>query len=140
MSRMYIDESGIHEGAEVCLLAGYFGGRGQWRKFEKSWQRVLRDFGLDAFHAKEIVKRRDSYELQWSLASVIAQNKIYPVGYGVVVRDFFKFSLIERRFLTGATLTAAGKIKESGNPNRPISLPFNRWSSAFSVMRRRRRF
>jgi hypothetical protein len=120
----YIDESGIHDGAEVCLLAGYFGGRGQWRKFEKSWQRVLRDFGLDAFHAKVVVKRRDSQELQWALAGVIAQNKIYPVAYGVVVRDFFKFSFRERRFLTGATLTPEGRIRESGNPDRPYFAPF----------------
>jgi hypothetical protein len=32
----YLDESGIHDGAEVCLIAGYFGGRVQWRKFSKA--------------------------------------------------------------------------------------------------------
>jgi Protein of unknown function (DUF3800) len=120
----YIDESGIHDGAEVCLLAGYFGGRGQWRKFDKAWQRVLRDFDLESFHAKDVVKRRDSADLLWGLANVVAQNKICPVAFGVVVQDFFKFTLTERRFLTGATLTPSGKIKESGSPNRPYFVPF----------------
>jgi hypothetical protein len=120
----YLDESGIHDGAEVCLIAGYFGGRGQWRKFEKLWQRVLQSFGMNAFHAKVVVKRRDSVELQLALAQVIAQSKIYPVANGVLVRDFFKLSLSERRFMTGATLTPEGRIKESGNPNRPYFAPF----------------
>jgi hypothetical protein len=121
----YFDESGIHDGAEVCLVAGYFGGRGQWRKFEKLWQSVLGDFGLSHFHAKEVVKRRDSYPLQMALAEVIAKcHKISPVAFGIIVPEFFKLPLIERRFMTGATLTAAGKIKESGNPNRPYFAPF----------------
>jgi hypothetical protein len=33
-------------------------------------------------------------------------------------------SLNERRFLTGATLTPAGRLKESGSPNRPYFTPF----------------
>jgi len=120
----YFDESGIHDGAEVCLIGGYFGGKGQWRKFEKLWERVLRDFGLRAFHGKEMVKRRDSSSLQWALAQVIAQSKIYPIVSAVPVREFFKLSLMERRFMTGATLTPEGRLKESGNPNRPYFAPF----------------
>jgi hypothetical protein len=122
----YLDESGIHDGAEVCLVAGYFGGRGQWRKFDKLWKRVLKDFDvpLDEFHAKVAVKRRDSRNLLLALAQAIAQSKIHPVGHGVLVRDFFKLSPIERRFMTGATLTPEGRIKETGSPNRPYFAPF----------------
>jgi hypothetical protein len=122
----YLDESGIHEGAEVCLIAGYFGGRGQWCKFEKLWKQVLREFDvpLSEFHAKALAKRRDSCNLQLALARTIARCKIYPVAYGVLVRDFFKLSLSERRFMTGATLTPEGRIKETGSPNRPYFAPF----------------
>src|SRR5258705_13747513 len=100
----YLDESGIHEGAEVCLIAGYFGGRGQWRKFGKAWEQLLNNFKvpLNEFHAQNLVKRTnffygwsstESKELQVALAQTIAQFKIYPVAQGVLVKDFFKLSL-----------------------------------------------
>jgi hypothetical protein len=34
----YLDESGIHEGAEVCVIAGYFGGKGQWREIRQGME------------------------------------------------------------------------------------------------------
>ena len=54
----YLDESGIHAGATVCVIAGYFGGPGQMRKLERSWSRALREFSFEMadFHAKEPLK------------------------------------------------------------------------------------
>ena len=131
----FLDESGIHEGAKVCVIGGYFAGRGQWRKFEKLWQRTLAKFGvpLAEFHAKELAKATGFFHgwspdaclrLQSSLAMAIARYKLYPVGQGVLVEEFMKMSLNERRFMTGATLRAEGKLKTSGNPNRPYFAPF----------------
>jgi hypothetical protein len=131
----YLDESGIHDGAEVCLIAGYFGGRGQWRKFGKAWEQVLGDFDvpLNEFHAQNLVKRTNffhgwnttqSYELQLALAQTIARFRIHPVAHGVLVKDFFKLSLAERRFLTGATLTAEGQLEETGKPKQPYFAVF----------------
>jgi hypothetical protein len=122
----YLDESGIHEDAQVCVIAGYFGGIGQWRKFEKLWNKVLRKFGVprDEFHTKDVVKRRDSAQLQLALASAIARYKIYPVAQGIFVQDFYKFSPNERRFLTGAILTPEGRLQDTGSPNRPYFAPF----------------
>jgi hypothetical protein len=40
----YPDETGIHDGAPMCFVAGFFGGRGQWRKLADSWRRVLNRF------------------------------------------------------------------------------------------------
>ena len=28
----YLDESGIHDGADICVVAGYFGGPSQFKK------------------------------------------------------------------------------------------------------------
>jgi hypothetical protein len=131
----YLDESGIHAGAEICLIAGYFGGLGQWRKLNKLWEEVLRDRNvpLSEFHAQNLVKRTnffhhwsapESYDLQRALAEAIAQFKVYPLAQGILVRDFFKLSHIERRFMTGATLTPEGRIKETGSPERPYFVPF----------------
>jgi hypothetical protein len=40
----YLDESGIHDGAAVCVIAGFYGGRGHWRRFESLWRYTLSQF------------------------------------------------------------------------------------------------
>jgi hypothetical protein len=131
----YLDESGIHDGAQACVIAGYFGGRGQWKRVERAWEETLKRFNVptEKFHATDMVKCRGffhgwsaekSLELQTGLANAVAAHKIYPVAQGVLVSDFHKFSLVERRFLTGATLRPDGRIKESGNASKPYFAPF----------------
>ena len=135
MLNCYLDESGIHEGAKVCVVGGYFAGRGQWRKFEGSWNQILEkhEVPLEEFHAKDLLKcagffykwsDAESQALQMNLAEAVAEYKIYPVAQGVLVEEFFKLSLSERKFMTGATLTPRGRLKDSGNPRRPYFAPF----------------
>lgn len=110
MIHAYLDESGIHAGAEVCVIAGYFGGPGQFKKFEHAWQRGLRAIGIEMeeFHAKNLTQRRDRQNAVEDLAYLIAQFRISPVSYGIIVKDFFSFDEGQRRFLTGATLEENG--------------------------------
>lgn len=121
----YLDESGIHAGAAVCVIAGYFGGRGQFRKFERAWKVLLRRLGIEMedFHAKDLVESKDERLLE-TLAQEIARFKISPISYGVIVDDFYSFSVNQRRFLTGATLNNRGHLIASGSPNKPYFLPF----------------
>jgi hypothetical protein len=90
-----LDESGIHEGAEVCVIAGYFGTKGQWRKVKKMWLKALSRFDvpLDEFHAKDLVKcvgffhkwsEAESLELQLALAEAVARYRVFPVAQGVL--------------------------------------------------------
>jgi hypothetical protein len=132
----YLDESGIHEGAPVCVVAGYFGDGGKWRKFEALWKRALDDFELplEMFNAKDLVNRGGIFE-HWSsdrhsgflrrVAAAIIECKLYPVSVGILVPGFFSFSNIQRRFLTGARLVK-GKLWGTGNPNKPYFMPFQR--------------
>lgn len=122
----YLDESGIHAGAFACVIAGYFGGRGQWRKFEKDWRAALTRAGLplDKFHATEITRMRSRRSLLNELVDVIGRYKITPVSRAVIVDDFNSFSETQRRFLTGARLLN-GRLVTSGCPNRPYFLPFS---------------
>src|SRR6185437_8468888 len=56
MVEAYMDESGIHDGAHVCVIAGYYGGKNQWRSFEQRWRKILKDTNTPAlkeFHAIE---------------------------------------------------------------------------------------
>jgi len=128
MIEAYLDESGIHDGAKVCVISGYFGGKGQMRKLERGWRAVLNEFGfpMTEFHAKDLVKSRKDYPMLVELARAIAaQPKVHPVSYGIIVDDFNSFSFDERQFMTGATLhPRTGKLLTSGCPTRPYFVPF----------------
>lgn len=134
----YLDESGIHQGANVCVIGGYFGGQGQWRKFEKLWNTTLKDFSVEEFHAKRFRARdhngnrvepyknwtdRDSAEFLSALVHAIGRYKIHPVCCGIIVADFHRYSLNQRRYLTGATIRG-GKFRSSGCPTKPYFMPF----------------
>ena len=138
MLNAYLDESGIHDGAQVCVVAGYFGKKGPWRKLEASWKATLeqKDFRvpLKEFHAKDLIKRRGFFQA-WSndryqeflraLGKTVAECHIHPVCYGLFVDDFFKFSLAERRFLTGGTWNATRqRFLSTGCPNKPYFVAF----------------
>jgi hypothetical protein len=131
----YLDETGIHDGAPMCFVTGFFGGRGQWKKVADSWRRVLDRFEvpLDQFHALNAVKRRKLFgkmdgrthaRFMLDLSQAIIDFKVCPVSYGVVVSDFYIFTEKERRFLTGMEITPDRKLTGTGNPNKPYFMPF----------------
>jgi Protein of unknown function (DUF3800) len=121
----YLDESGIHDGAPVCVIAGYFGGKGQWKKFELLWRKTLKaaKMQLADFHAKNLIKSRANEGLLRDLATAIGEYKVHPVSVAVIVDDFNSFSLGQRRFLTGGQWKN-GKFVTSGSPSKPYFLPF----------------
>jgi hypothetical protein len=133
----YLDESGIHDGAAVCVVAGYYAGRGQWRKFEADWRKLLQRFGvpMEKFHAKDLLKRAGFFHdsEQWTddkhkrflvaAGETVTRWKVQPISSSVVVGDFNSFSEIHRRFLTGATLKD-GRLVSTGSPNKPYFVPF----------------
>lgn len=137
----YLDESGIHDGAVYCVIAGYFGGPGQWKRFEKAWKQLLKDFKvpMEKFHARDFYpeprpgtwfcdkwQRRDDYKLfHDAIAATISQHKkIHPVSTGIRVPDFNSFSKYDRRFLTGASLNIKGELISLGSPKKPYFVPF----------------
>jgi uncharacterized protein DUF3800 len=122
----YLDESGVHDNAPVCVIAGYFGEKCDWKHFKRQWLSVFAGAGipLGEFHAKEWIKNRKYRTLLDNLARTISSNhKIYPVSIGVVVKDFNAYSLEDRKFLTGARVTD-GKLVTSGAPSKPYFMPF----------------
>ena len=59
----YFDESGIHDGAKVCVVAGYYGTEMAWKKFEGQWNKILLDYpelNGEAFHAKRFFARDEN--------------------------------------------------------------------------------
>jgi hypothetical protein len=125
MLEAYLDESGIHDGAAFCVVAGYFGHRNHWRHFEVAWKCALGEFGLSLadFHTKDLLKSKAKRPLLFKLAKIVGNYPIYPVSMGIVVGDFNSLTLEQRKWLTGATLRK-GEVRSSGSPNKPYYVPF----------------
>lgn len=132
----YLDESGIHEGSLACVVAGYFGGQGKWKKFERDWRQVLKTFRvpLDRFHAKKLFpKKRGWFDEEWEGDNVALLNaladtimghpKITPISVGIMVDAFNSLPIDARRYLTGATMRD-GKVIDQGCPGKWYFTPF----------------
>jgi hypothetical protein len=140
MIQGYLDESGIQEGAPVCVVGGFFGGPGQFKRFGKAWQDTLNKYKISEFHAKEFwaftanAERAGQYG-SWSdnrarsfireLTEVIYEfgRKIHPIATVLVVDSFNRLTYNQRRYLTGGALRK-GKFVTSGCPSKTYFLPF----------------
>jgi hypothetical protein len=139
MIQAYLDETGIHEGAGVCAIGGYFGGPGQWKKQSGEWDAILKRYKVDEFHAKQFWgfdnagKRVGPYKewldakadafLNELVSTIETRHKLHPISSVVVMESWNKLSHNQRRFLTGGKLVN-GKFKTSGCPSKPYFLPF----------------
>src|ERR1700722_375064 len=125
MIEAYIDESGIHGDASVCVVAGYFGRRNHWNHFESAWRKVLHrfDFALADFHAKDQIKQAKHRPLLMELARTISKYQIYPISMVLAVDDFKSFPHDLRCWLTGGSFRN-GKLVSSGAPSKPYFVPF----------------
>jgi hypothetical protein len=124
----YLDESGIHDGAAICVIAGYFGGRKQLENLAGAWKKVLNDFGfpMNEFHAKDLLgARRHRPMLEALSRTIAAKTKVHPISLAVVVNDFKSFSLSQRKWFTGASPDPkTGEFLTTGCPNKAYFVPF----------------
>lgn len=52
------DESGIHSGSKVCVVAGYMASPSKWKKFDVAWRAVLTEYRVPFFHGKVFYARK----------------------------------------------------------------------------------
>ncbi len=137
MIKVYLDESGIHEGAPVCTVAGYAAPWKAWKRiFIPKWDRALKDCGIQdvGFHAKDFFARADKKYQGWTeadttecfnlLVNVINQSDLRPVGGCIVSEVFWKLNPDERRYLTGGRFDEKrDKWLTSGAPKTPYHFP-----------------
>ncbi len=62
MLTAYIDDSGTHNGSHNAVMAGYWAGVNQWKRFEQVWNSVLRSESVPYFHAKDFWFRKEDGE------------------------------------------------------------------------------
>lgn len=141
MIEAYMDESGIHDGAHACVIAGYWGSKKKWTKFETRWKQILRDANeptLTEFHSTDFWNaqgQRKGVFAQWSeqkangfiddLANCIADSRVFPTAATLVVAEYERLNRDEKMFLTGGNLhTATQQWVTSGAPKRTYFVPF----------------
>ncbi len=121
----YGDDSGSQDGAPFTLILGYVASPHQWKLFRRDWNSALeilpppKDGKQREFHAKEFFQKatwqssespyhgwkpQKAAALLTRLLDTIHRYQLQPVGGACKNRDFFAYSEIERRFLTGAVL------------------------------------
>jgi hypothetical protein len=130
----YWDESGIQD-ADVCLMAGYFGGANQWRRLNRRWNEILGREGVREFHAKEFWRlnqnrRRTGPYKDWDderaeqflsdLVSASVDVKIHPVCCAVSLAEWKTLTLNQQRYFTGARFhKVTHKQRGTGAPTKP---------------------
>lgn len=141
MVEAYLDESGIHKKARVCVVAGFYANQVIWRKFEGQWNSIINDYPEiieTGFHAKRFFARADGKRVSpytnWPdekadkflnrLVQCVMRNPVSPIAFGVVVQDFLALSEIDRKWLTGAQFSLQGKPITSGCSTKSYYLPF----------------
>jgi hypothetical protein len=143
MAEAYFDESGIHERAKVCVVAGFYGEQRSWRDFENRWNAVTGDYPElegEGFHAKRFYARREGKRVgrykEWTdekagsflerlVICITSSKEIVPIAYAAIVDDFLALPLQSRQWLTGAKFDKkTGRVISGGCPNKPYYLPF----------------
>lgn len=136
-----MDESGIHDGAHACVVAGYWGSDKQWRKFEPRWREIIKDADeptIKEFHSNSFWNSngtRKGMFATWSdakakrfiddLLACIGDYRLYPAGFALDVSVWDKLNKNERMFLTGGRYDAKNErwVTPSA-PNQTYYLPF----------------
>jgi hypothetical protein len=135
----YFDDSGTHTSAIFCVAAGFVAETDEWERFEREWVKArgpVSDFHAKVFFQKDQNgKRRAPYDVLsdsdaflQNLLAVIRSHNIHPLCSTIYPLDFQKFTLSQRRYLTGGTFNyyngTSGKWVRSGKPSEPFLLPF----------------
>ncbi|HEX3986773.1 MAG TPA: DUF3800 domain-containing protein [Acidobacteriaceae bacterium] len=146
-----MDESGIHSGSRVCVVAGFVAPLHICTSLEREWRKLLKAFNLKYFHAKDFssvalqglpwlpisapAKTRSSEEFVRHATNIITaelwkdergKQRAFAVAAAVHVDDFRARILDERRWLTGGVLATgtSRKWRSMGAPTKPYFLAF----------------
>lgn len=94
----FFDESGIHRGSKVTVVAGLLGDVRAWAKLDASWRTILEKFELTYFHSVDCEKGNGQFlgkhpgpirsSIAMECASAIADANLVIFGSAFVVDDW----------------------------------------------------
>lgn len=135
--KSYMDESGIHGGSKVCVVAGFVASEKCCEGLEYAWRELLKRRHVSVFHSKDFAASRGEFK-DWiepdkedfvidalaTIARSMPESQGRIIGAAIKTAIFFALSLDERRWLTGGIVKPSGKWIQSGAPTKPYFLPF----------------
>src|SRR5258708_24961120 len=89
MLTAYMDESGIHDGDHLCVVAGFLGDEDQWKAFIPDWQAALGD--RTHLHMKELrwaQKAKPVAALLSRLGPIPVKHGLIPIVGGMCQKDY----------------------------------------------------
>ena len=86
MLTAYFDESGIHDGDHLCVVAGYVGNDAQWHAFAKGWITALGS--RKSLHMRKIRNFRRAAQLLAKLGPLPEQYHLQKIVGGVWWKDY----------------------------------------------------
>jgi uncharacterized protein DUF3800 len=101
--KLFVDESGIHEGSPIVSVAGYMARGLTWQKFTTEWRRTLKPKGINIFHATDCANLQGDFKgwtvderdnLMKRLLPIIPK---YAFGYAIAVKLTEVEKLLEAR-------------------------------------------
>jgi hypothetical protein len=99
MLKVFLDESGTHEGSLVTAMAGYLIQAEAVQQLESEWLAVLSEHGLDELHMREFVpphgryahwKESDKRSLLERLIALIHKYCLSGVGAALEIDNFMQ--------------------------------------------------
>lgn len=94
----YFDESGIHSGSEITVIAGFLGDEDAWQRLDDGWRMKLDEFELSWFHAVDCEHGNGEFLgkhpepirkfILMEFARVIASARLTIVASAFVVDDW----------------------------------------------------
>lgn len=136
--KSYMDESGIHGGSRICVVAGFVAHEKYCIDLEYAWKEPLKRHRITVFHSKEFAPMKGEFD-GWirrqkedfvidalaTIARVMSGSTPGKmIGAAIKTATFSSFSIEQRRWLTGGRIKPNGKWLESGAPSKPYFLPF----------------
>ena len=132
-----MDESGIHGGSKVCIVAGFVALEKCCEVLEYAWRELLKRRHVKVFNSKEFAALKGEFE-DWiehdkeefvidalaTIARAMPESQGRIIGAAIKTATFSALSLDQRRWLTGGIIKPGGKWIQSGAPTKPYFLPF----------------
>jgi hypothetical protein len=103
----YFDESGTHASSPVVCVGGCVSTAEQWSLFQREWNEVLAEAGVEVFHMSEFESRRGPYKdwdnekrryVQAKLLKIIQDRVKVGIAVSVVRSDYDKVMTPGRRY------------------------------------------
>jgi hypothetical protein len=97
MVTAYVDESGIHQGSLVVVMAGYFAVLEEWERFEVDWNEALRQAGVSTFHATDCrhgygffrdMPREKRAELYKTMVQIVTSHHLIGTSSSTLLHDY----------------------------------------------------